>query len=97
MADHLHSIWSVDIWYIQSVHRFMQVPKGTNSDCLGIGWSYIKYKELEDEPKTPTTTLQTFTYQKKTYLALGMATKFVLSVLTLSSYLSAKSELHCSV
>jgi choline transporter-like protein 2/4/5 len=50
---------------------------------FGIGWSYIKYKELEDEPKTPTTTLETFTYQKKTYLALGIIFVVVFLILLL--------------
>ena len=38
---------------------------------VGIAWCFIKYRELETEPQTPTTLLETFLYQKNTYLALG--------------------------
>eukprot|EP00118_Oscarella_pearsei_P012112 m.86189 g.86189 ORF g.86189 m.86189 type:complete len:745 (+) comp36494_c0_seq7:311-2545(+) len=48
-----------------------------------IAWSFIKYTELRDEPKTATTLLQTFTYQKDTYLAIGITCCIVLAILLL--------------
>ncbi|XP_065829328.1 choline transporter-like protein 4 [Oscarella lobularis] len=50
---------------------------------FGIAWCFIKYRELETEPQTPTTLLETFLYQKNTYLALGIICCIVLAILLL--------------